>query len=382
MNKQKICIIGDGLAGLSTAIILSNENIQIDLYSGSSKKNKLKIDTRTTAISESSYQFIKQKFNIKSQNIFWACKEINLFFEDNKKIKHFLNFKEKNKNLMYVFKNKELKKKINIQILKKKNIKVIEKDITNINCKEGLISLNKKKFVYDLIILSIGGNSKLYNKIDYGRAIKKNYKEIAITTTIKHNSKINNASQFFLKEGPLAILPFGKDAFSLVWSVSNSFFYKNNSSLKKKIEMKLKTLLNNTIIKNISEIQSFPISLNLKTRYFNKNTIILGDGLHTVHPMAGQGFNLVLRDIKKLSELIAKTLKLGLLLKNSFLFKDFYQSRKPENIILGLGINLTNTFFKDNKYFFPIKKIILNNVKKFNFIKKMSQKISDKGIVI
>ena len=230
--------------------------------------------------------------------------------------------------------------------------------------------------------MSIGGNSKLYNKIDYGRAIKKNYKEIAITTTIKHNSKINNASQFFLKEGPLAILPFGKDAFSLVWSVSNSFFYKNNSSLKKKIEMKLKTLLSNTIIKNISEIQSFPISLNLKTRYFNKNTIILGDGLHTVHPMAGQGFNLVLRDIKKLSELIAKTLKLGLLLKNSFLFKDFYQSRKPENIILGLGINLTNTFFKDNKYFFPIKKIILNNVKKFNFIKKMSQKISDKGIVI
>ena len=230
--------------------------------------------------------------------------------------------------------------------------------------------------------MSIGGNSKLYNKIDYGRAIKKNYKEIAITTTIKHNSKINNASQFFLKEGPLAILPFGKDAFSLVWSVSNSFFYKNNSSLKKKIEMKLKTLLNNTIIKNISEIQSFPISLNLKTRYSNKNTIILGDGLHTVHPMAGQGFNLVLRDIKKLSELIAKTLKLGLLLKNSLLFKDFYQSRKPENIILGLGINLTNTFFKDNKYFFPIKKIILNNVKKFNFIKKMSQKISDKGIVI
>ena len=146
--------------------------------------------------------------------------------------------------------------------------------------------------------------------------------------------------------------------------------------------MKLKTLLNNTIIKNISEIQSFPISLNLKTRYSNKNTIILGDGLHTVHPMAGQGFNLVLRDIKKLSELIAKTLKLGLLLKNSLLFKDFYQSRKPENIILGLGINLTNTFFKDNKYFFPIKKIILNNVKKFNFIKKMSQKISDKGIVI
>ena len=229
--------------------------------------------------------------------------------------------------------------------------------------------------------MSIGGNSKLYNKIDYGRAIKKNYKEIAITTTIKHNSKINNASQFFLKEGPLAILPFGKDAFSLVWSVSNSFFYKNNSSLKKKIEMKLKTLLNNTIIKNISEIQSFPISLNLKTRYSNKNTIILGDGLHTVHPMAGQGFNLVLRDIKKLNELISKRLKLGLLIKDSFILKDFYNSRKPENNLLGLGINLTNIFFKDNKYFPSLKKGILNNISKFGFIKKVSQSVSNKGIL-
>ena len=61
MSAQKICIIGDGLAGLSTAIILSQENIKVDLYVGNSKKKKLKNNSRTTAISESSYQFIKSK---------------------------------------------------------------------------------------------------------------------------------------------------------------------------------------------------------------------------------------------------------------------------------------------------------------------------------
>ena len=96
--------------------------------------------------------------------------------------------------------------------------------------------------------------------------------------------------------------------------------------------------------------------------------------------MAGQGFNLVLRDIKKLSELISKTLKIGLSLKNSFLLKDFYETRKPENIAIGLGINLTNIFFKDNKYFLPMRKIILNNISNFPFIKKISEKISDKGV--
>ena len=87
--------------------------------------------------------------------------------------------------------------------------------------------------------------------------------------------------------------------------------------------------------------------------------LIIGDGLHTVHPMAGQGFNLVLRDIKKLSELISSISKLGLLLKNSMLLEDFYKIRKPENNLFGLGINLTNIFFKNNKYFFSLKKIIL-----------------------
>ena len=52
MDEQKICIIGDGLAGLMTAIILSKENIKIDLYSNKrNKRNKInKSDNRTTAI--------------------------------------------------------------------------------------------------------------------------------------------------------------------------------------------------------------------------------------------------------------------------------------------------------------------------------------------
>jgi 2-octaprenyl-6-methoxyphenol hydroxylase len=382
MKAQKICIIGDGLAGVSTAVILSQENIQIDLYVGNNKKNNLKSDNRTTAISESSYQFIKQKFNIKKSDIFWDCKEINLFFEDKKKIKNFLNFKEKKKKLMYIFQNKNLKKKLDKSILRKKNIKLIKKNISDIDYRDGSILIKKKKFFYDLIILSTGSYSKLYNKITEGRAIEKNYNELALTTIIKHNSKIDKVSQFFLEEGPLAILPINKNTFSLVWSVSTSFFNNNKKFLKQIIKNKIKVLLNNLKIKNIDNIQSFPIKLSLKNKYFKKNILILGDGLHSVHPMAGQGFNLVLRDIKKLTDLMSKTLKLGLLFNNTFLLKDFYEARKTENTIIGLGINLTSVFFKDNKFLSPMRRVILSNINNFEFIKKLSQRISDKGISI
>ena len=381
MNDQKICIIGDGLTGLTAAIVLSKENVKIDLYSNNKKKNFF-LDNRTTAISESNYKYIKNNLNLSSKNFFWPCKKINLFYEDKKKIINFFNFKEKNKNLMYIFQNRNLKKKLDKFITQSKKIKLIKKNIKIINNEEGFIKLKKKKIFYDLIILSIGGRSELYSTIEKGRTIKKNYKELALSTIIKHNGKIENVSQFFLKEGPLAILPFHKKAFSTIWSVSNEFFYKNEKNIRKILTEKLRVLIKDKNIKNITNIQSYPIKLNLKTKYFNKNTLILGDGLHTVHPMAGQGFNLVIRDIKKLKDLMSNTLKLGLLIKESSILKDFYNARKPENNMFGLGINLTNIFFKDNKYFAPLKKGILNNINKFSFIKKIGQAISDKGILL
>ena len=379
MNQQKICIIGDGLAGLTTAVVLGKQNVSIDLYSGSKKDNK-NLDKRTTAISESNFQYIKNILNLNKTSFFWLCKNIHLFFEDKKKIINFLNFDEKNKNFMYIFQNKILKQKLIKIINQQKNIKVIKKNIENINSTDSSVTYNNKKKIYDLIILSIGSFSKFYSQIDAGRSIKKDYREIAITATVTHNEKVENASQFFLKEGPFAVLPFQKKAFSVVWSVDNNYFKINEKNLKKVLFDKLKKILNLNKIKSIENIQSFSINLNLKTKYFKKKNLILGDGLHTVHPIAGQGFNLVLRDIKKLAELLEKTSRLGLLYKDSFLLKQFYDNRKTENNLFGIGINLTNSFFKDRKYFFTFKKVILNNINNFGFIKKISQSIADKGI--
>ena len=73
MTQQKICIIGNGLAGLTTAAILSKQNIIIDLYTGK-KKNSVGLDIRTTAISESNYHYIKKNLDLKNSNFFWSCK--------------------------------------------------------------------------------------------------------------------------------------------------------------------------------------------------------------------------------------------------------------------------------------------------------------------
>ena len=379
---QKICIIGDGMSGLIAAAILGQENIKIDLYSSKEKKIKSNKDNRTTAISENNYKYLLNKFNLKSSKFFWPSKEVNLFYENDNQIKNFLNLKEQNENLMYIFKNNQFIRIIDRIILKNKKIKIVKKKIDKVDFSNGSILVKKQKSSYDLIVLCTGINSDLYKKITINRNIEKNYKEVAITTTIKHRSGIKNARQYFLNEGPLAILPFSNNSFSVVWSINATFFDENYKIIKNLLKSKIQTILDKIKISSIDNINSYPLYLNLKTNYFKKNVLILGDGLHAVHPLAGQGFNLVIRDVKKLSELISRTVKLGILISNSNILKDFFNSRKPENNILGLGVNLTNMFFKNNKYFSPLRNILLENVKNFDFVKKLSKQISNKGISI
>ena len=80
MKKQKICVIGDGLAGLMTALVLSKSDIQIDLIFKNKKVKKIK-DSRTTAISESNYLFLSKFFKNSDLKIFNSCKNIDLYNE-------------------------------------------------------------------------------------------------------------------------------------------------------------------------------------------------------------------------------------------------------------------------------------------------------------
>ena len=374
MKKQKICVIGDGLAGLTAALSLKTTSTDVDLYCGDNSQVKKK-DTRTTAISNSNYEFIVKKIGISNKKLFWQCNKINLYFENKNRHLNFLNFKEK-KNLMYIFENKKLKEEL-IKKIRSQKIKLFRKNVIKININNNYIKAGSKKR-YDLYLLCMGAKSSFYEQLTRGRAIKKDYGEISITANIKHNLKINNPSQYFLKEGPLAILPFKKRNFSFVWSVSRKFYEINKKNLQKKIVEKLKEILKSKLFK-MSKIQYYPIHLNLQKNYHKKNYLILGEGLHSVHPLAGQGFNLVLRDIIELRKIINNHLDLGFLIKDSLVLDNFYSARKTKNTIFSLGIDMTHSFFRTKLISRSVKSYVLKEFKKFEKLKNITKIISDKG---
>ena len=375
MKKHKICIVGGGLTGLISALILSERGLDIDLIV-ENNVSKIK-DLRVTAISEKNMEFLKSTIKNINLKLFYPVNKINLFFEKDNQTKNFLNFEE-NKNLMFFFENRLTKEHLT-KLLKKTKIKVQKKTIKSIDLAENKVSTNLSSKSYDLVVLCLGSNSPIYKKVNGNREIKKNYKEHSITCSVKHQIKNIGAQQFFLKEGPLAILPYNINKFSVVWSIEDRYFIKNKKNISSYLKTKLSNLLKTNKL-SLGNTQSYPLKLSLKRNYYKKNTIILGDGLHVVHPLAGQGFNLILRDIEKLNELISNNLRLGLTIKDSNIPKDLSDSRKPENLLIGLGIDTTRKFFKSNKYLDPIKENILKNFSKSSLLKKITKRVANLGL--
>ena len=247
MKKQRICVVGDGLSGLMTVLALNKlEGLEVHLIS---RKNKHSKDKRTTAISASNYEFFNKVIGKLDKKLFWPSKKIDLFYETKDKNMNFLNFNENTKNLMYVFENDKIKE-ILIKEIKKKKIKTLQKNINQLKDLDG----------YDMKILCLGRSSKIYQSIIDKRSLDKDYKEIAITGFVKHNLKNLNTAQYFLKDGPLAILPFSKNNFSFVWSVDKEFLKKDIITV---VKTKICEVLKTKKIK-ISNQQSYPLMLNLK----------------------------------------------------------------------------------------------------------------------
>ena len=139
---------------------------------------------------------------------------------------------------------------------------------------------------------------------------KKKFDRMAFTAILDHK-KINNhtAVQVFTKYGPLAFLPLSREKTSVVYSVQKKF---GLNSVKVKDEILKHSKFYN--LKKISELENFDLKYSFPRKFVHKNILCFGDALHKIHPLAGQGFNMTLRDINVLCELIKIRLSSGLFL--------------------------------------------------------------------
>ncbi len=114
--------------------------------------------------------------------------------------------------------------------------------------------------------------------------------------------------------------------------------------------------------------------------YYHKNILAFGDLLHRIHPLAGQGFNMTIRDIKILSEIIQSKIELGLHIDTSIL-NDFEKQTRNKNFMFSNGIDLIYEFFNIEKKL-KSKNLtrIIKMIGKNNNFNNFLIKFADRGI--
>ena len=364
---MNVCLLGNGLTNIVLAKNLVKKKINVDLFYR--KKIPENNSVRTIGITQENVNFLKKNvFDVEKR--LWSINNIKIFNEFNKNIE-ILNFDSFNESRISIVKNNEIYSLIEKSLIKEKNF---SKKIIKNNSFYSSIILNKK---YDLII-----NSELNNEISkkfFFNKIYKKYNSSAYTTIIKHEKCINKtAVQIFTKNGPLAFLPLSETETSIVFSI-----LENKNLINKK---KLKDLIfkynNQYQIKSFYKFKKFNLKFSFLRNYYHNNILCFGDNLHQIHPLAGQGFNMTIRDIKMLSQLIDERLELGLPLDSS-VSKKFEEKIKHLNFIFGFGIDSINEFFYfdnklENNYSNKIFKLLGKNKFFINYISKLA----NRGLVV
>ena len=358
-NIMKVCILGGGLTSFTLAKALINIGVYVDIFQ---EQNRKQNKGRTIGLSKSNVEFFnKNILNIKK--LTWDIDNIEIYSQnlDNEKI---LNFKNNKQTLFSIIKNNELNDFLLSKLKKSKLIKFKKKV-------QKLISIKNK---YTLIINCEKNN--LITKKFFFKKFNKNYFSYAHTAIINHKKIFNNrtACQIFTKKGPIAFLPISNNRTSVVYSV------KGNRNIE------LKNLIQNYNTKykiiDIKDVNSFELKSSDLRTYHHKNILAFGDLLHKIHPLAGQGFNMTIRDIKDLTEIIKNKINLGLDLDSSICL-DFEKRSKHKNYLFAKGIDFTYEFFNLES---KINTNVLSRSVKFLGKKKFANsfftKLADHGLQI
>ena len=361
---MRICLIGKNLTNLVLAYNLASKNLNVDIFFD--KKNQIKFSQRTIGISKNNFDFLL-KMHKQSKIIAWPIKNIKIYNEKNN-FKELFEFKNKNTENFFLVKHSNIFNSFYKICSKNKNIKFkIIKNSTNLDS-----IINDKKYS---IIINSETNNQLTKKY-FNLKVEKNYDSIAYTGIIDHKKiKNNQATQIFTKYGPLAFLPISNSKTSVVFSIFKKFKLEDIKifELIKKYNLIYK-------IKKKNKLEKFTLKYLMLKNYTYKNILCFGDLLHKIHPLAGQGFNMNIRDIKTLSTLIDEKIELGLQLDESLLH-DFQYKTKHLNYLFGTGIDFIHEFFQlDNKSNNLLSESAFNILKKNKLFNKYATLVADTGL--
>jgi len=213
------------------------------------------------------------------------------------------------------------------------------------------VSLDTGEVLKSKVLLGCDGRASKVAQKNNIKSMTKNYDQYGLVCTISHTKPHNHiAHEYFLPGGPFAILPLASHTSTLVWTEKKHLAQKIQASdddvYIQAIQDRMKNLLGDVTL--TGKRWSYPLSLKFVWSLHKPRVALVGDAAHVIHPIAGQGLNVGIRDVAALSQVLVEAHRRGEDIGSELVLERYSHWRRGDITALSLATDALNTLFSND----------------------------------
>ncbi len=233
-----------------------------------------------------------------------------------------------------------------IRMIQPQSVMAIERDPAGVT-----VTLANGETLRAPLLVGADGRRSFVRQAVGIRTIGWDYPVTAIVATIQHEEPHGEvAHEYFLPNGPFAILPLKGNRSNIVWAeprkAADSLLKMNEPDFIAELRLRFGDFLGALALEGPRF--GYPLSMQLAERMIDARVALAGDSAHGIHPLAGQGLNLGLKDCAALAECIADGVNLGLDPGDVSILERYQRWRRFDNVSMAMGMEFFDKLFSND----------------------------------